>query len=220
MNQLPSALADDGTSPLPINNDTDLGEPMCFAFRPKLAISAVHYSHNGPRHPILQQIVNALGYEEAVHIYPTLRLDTIQRLENTNIVRKLEFTLRSPQAIQELRAIGRGPSAALDMKDAFGGVNVSVTVTMGHDPGTLSVDTVKNFCQRLANAGDAVSTLRIKGADGPDSELLPIDFFNDRIHESLRIEENGREIDVIDCCEQLGLLLDRQQPVIETQIRS
>jgi len=214
---LPSKLSGARVSRLDLGDDDDLGEPMCFAYCPEISAAAVHFSFNGPRHGRLANFLNHIGFEPPIEMSPILRRDALERLQRARIIRKAAFTLRAPQHLAELRAIGNSVGCAISSMVDMGGVTVEITVGMSYESGTLNLDRVKRAFQRLSNFGDTVTKLEVLASPDMDESPVPIDLINDRITERISVNYDGRELDKGHCCAGLRGFLNDNRPEIVRQ---
>lgn len=188
---------------LDLEEDDDLGEPIVFAYYPDLEVCIVQDNHTGPRHPVVREVLRSIGHDAPIHMSPVLRRDMMERLEDARIIRALEFTLTSPQQLQDLRAAGQPVGRALQMLGDLGGVNVSVRVSMGHQRGSL-LDGVKGVAQRLVDFGDTeLSTLKVSASAGQEAPVEQLDMLNARVSGEFDVNFNGREMDRADCRRKL-----------------
>ena len=77
---------------------------------------------------------------------------------------------------------------------------------------------LKRVFQRLSRFGDAVSKLHILASGDEDEQLVPIDLINDRIFESVSVNDDGRELDKEHCCSCLRAALNGNQDEIRRQL--
>lgn len=210
-NNLPSAVKEGEVSPLPIDIETDLGEPMCFAVHPNVGAALVHYSHNGPRHSVLPALLGRFVSQWKVIIQPVLRADMLEKLDRTEFVTGLEFTLNDPQAINELRTAGGSVSNAIEMLGEHGGVTINVHITMGHTRGQgMIANSVRAFGKRLqriatqqAEPGKGVTKIKVKGSEGEDAPLEELDLLKAREAIIFTAAESHRSIDTSSACRKL-----------------
>jgi hypothetical protein len=113
---LPAAVRDDAVGSLPISPDTDLGEPMCFAYYPNDHAAIVQYSHHGPRHTVIAPFLSEIGLAHPVSVEPKLRDDMEERFHNTTFYRSVTSTVHIP-----IDALGRPASHAIDLAKEVGG---------------------------------------------------------------------------------------------------
>jgi hypothetical protein len=201
---LPSAVKESGVTPLPIDDDTNLGEPMCFAYFPEEGAAIVHYSHTGARHSVIPDLLSQLGFPHPVRIEPILRTDMLERLNSTGFVRSLVFSLHRPQANSELRAQGAPVAKAIDVLNEVEGVNIRVEVSVGHEHRGLILDAVKGVARKLMKFGDAeVTALQLNAAEKEDERCERLDLLGGRIEFELSIADKNRELDRADCHKKL-----------------
>lgn len=201
---LPAAVKGSAVTRLPIDPDTNLGEPMCFAYFPDLGVVFVQYAHTGPRHSVLPDLISKLGFPHPVRLEPILRTDMLERLENTGFVRSLLFTLHKPQSNAELKAQGAPVAKAIDLVKELEGVNIRVEVSVGHEHRGLVLDTVKGVARKLLKFGDAeVTALQLNAADKEDARCEKLDLLGGRIEVELSIADGNRELDRADCHKKL-----------------
>ncbi len=217
-NNLPPTLsATEGIKSLEIQDDTNLGEPMVFAYYPDLEVSIVLYNHDGPRHSTIRSILNQVGHDGPVIMSPVLREDMMQRLDDAKIFRSIEHSLQSPTHRQELQAAGSSVGYALSMLGDVNGVNINVKITMGQERGSLA-DTVKSTAMKLAEYDDTdLGTLKVKAASDEESTAETLDLLNARIVREFSVRANGREMDRTHCGSQLRSLFASVRSIIESQ---
>lgn len=222
---LPSEIQGTEAKPLTIGPDTNLGEPMCFAFLPDPGGALIHYSHTGPRHSVMPALLSRMGYPHAMQVEPVIKSDMLQRLQSKKFFRGLEFALSDPKGMQELRAIGGSVGRALDMLDDTGGVNVRVEITMGHTKGEgLIANATKTIAKKLAKIGmqtadgsSPVRTVKVRGSDGQDAPVEELDLLNAREIVEMQVDEADRSIDREDCQKKLAKVLDEHKTTFSTQ---
>lgn len=222
---LPAAIFDGKAGPLPIDDQTDLGEPMCFAFHPELGVAMIHYAHTGPRHSALAGIVERLCPDLPILIEPVIRQDMLERLRETSYFRALEFALTDPKGVQELRAMGGSVGNAISMLDDTGGVSVRVEITMGHTSGRgLIADKIRDVARKLAMIGvkdvegpGSVRSIKVRGAKGADAVVEELDLLKAREKILLEVAESSRSIDTTDACRKLTISLNDRLDSLRTQ---
>ena len=214
---LPSALDDeDGATPLPIDDDTSLGEPMVFAYFPDYEAVIVQYNHNGPRHTTVANVLNQLGHPTPIYISPIINDETLDRLDDVNVFRTLEYSMKSPKQRSELKAVDASVGKALDLMAELGGVNLSVKVTMGHEKGSLK--RIKSIAKKLVDFGDTdVGTLKVNARVNDETAMEHLDLLKARIESPFNAVMNGRELDRDDCRIKLIALFESRQEEIEAQ---
>lgn len=217
-NNLPAAVTNGHVTPLPIAEDTDLGEPMCFAFHPEVGASLVHYAHNGPRHSALSCIVGRFAPHTAITVEPVIRTDILASLQQKQIFRGFEFSLSEPRGIADLRTYGGSVENAIEILSEVNGVNISVNITMGHTRGgSLDRGVINNLARRLM-AAPRVSSIKVRGSDGEGAPIENLDLLKAREEISLQVTESNRAIDTNDTCRQLKAALARRLPGLRRQI--
>ncbi len=222
---LPAAIHDGQVEPLPIGDETDLGEPMCFALHPEVGAAVIHYAHTGPRHSVLAAVIGHILPDVPIAIEPVLRHDMLEKLRRKRFVRGIEFTLSDPRGVQELRTAGGSVGHALSMLDDLGGVNVKVEITMGHSRGEgMVTDTTKALAERLARIGTehvdgpgGVRTIKVRGSDGDDAPVEELDLLYAREEIVLEVAETNRSIDTDDARRKLAAELNSRLPALRTQ---
>lgn len=215
---LPAAIdEDEGVQSLDLEEDTNLGEPIVFAYYPDYEVAIVQYNHSGPQHPVVRAVLNAIGHEGPIHMSPVLRQDMVEQLETASIFRSLEFSLQSPKQQQELAAAGSSVKEALSMLENIGGVNVTVKVTMGHQKGTL-LDGVKNTAKKLSEIGDSdLGTLKVNAASNENAPVEQLDLLKARIVREFEVKLTGREMDREDCGSKLRSLFASLKEDVQAQ---
>lgn len=215
---LPSKVGPDGqVESLALEDDDDLGEPIVFAYYPALEVCIVQDSQNGPRHPVVREVLREIGHDTPIHLSPVLEQDMMERLEDARIFRSLEFVLKSPTHIEELRRAGRPVAQALDLLGELGGVNVTVKVTMGHNSGSLD-GRVKRMAEQLVDFGDTdLGKLKLKASAGEDEPVEPLDMLNARVSREFEVAFNGREMDRADCRRRLLAVFESLRAEIDAQ---
>jgi len=220
---LPAAVSEDGdVEELPIDDSTNLGEPTCFAYFPDLQVAFIHYSHTGARHTVLPAFLNEIGFAQAIKVEPVIRLDMLERLENTDFFTTLEFALKSPQSIRETRAAEGSVADTLNIMDVLNAENAHIRITIGYNRsgGGLSTRTVKDLALGLAHFGDReVSTLKVRGSENADEQVQTLDLLRARIVSELEVSDRNREMDRQDCQNKLLRIFEQNiQSLIEEQL--
>lgn len=208
---LPAAIENGQAGPLPIKPNTDLGEPMCFAYHPEVGGAVVHYSHTGPRHSVLSEIARRLSLDQAFTVEPLIRTDMLQRLQEKKFFRGIEFALTDPKGIQDLRTAGGSVGDAIGMLDGLHGVSIRVEITMGHTQGEgLAANATKSLARKLAKIGTenvdehgGVRTIKVRGSEGEDAPVEELDLLKAREEILLEVAESHRSIDTSDACRML-----------------
>lgn len=225
-NNLPSAVKNGEVERLPIDDETDLGEPMCFAFHPEVGAALVHYAHTGPRHSVLSVILDRFIADTPITVEPVLRQDMLLKLARKTVVTGLEYTLSDPAGVAELRTMGGPVGKAISMLTECGGVSINVQITMGHTRGEgLVTEVVKGIGQRLAsiateNAGETngVSTIKVKGSDGEGAPIEELDLLRAREPIKFEVRESHRSIDTDDACRILKSELANRLAELRAQL--
>lgn len=227
-NDLPAAIRDGRAGPLPIPNETDLGEPMCFAFHPGVGAAVIQYAHTGPRHPVLVPIISRFLPNTPMLLEPVIRTDMLVRLRQKQFFRGIEFTLTDPKGIQELRTAGGSVGRAIDMLGDVGGVTIHVEISMGHTRGQgLIANATRGLAERLAHVatreispdehGD-IGTLKVRGSDGADTPVEELDLLRAREAIAFEADEADRSIDTAETCRKLSTELVARLDNLRTQM--
>jgi DNA-binding Lrp family transcriptional regulator len=149
---------------------------------------------------------------------PILKQDALDRLQRAQVIRRFEYTLNAPQAVEDALTAGGAVDGALDVLREVRGINIQVAITMGHAEGTLALGAVKRAFRKLSQFGNVVGKLRVMGAEDEHHAPIPIDFINDRLHSAITVADDGRELDREDCCRQLRQVFENFRPEIERQL--
>ncbi|MBX3381400.1 MAG: hypothetical protein KF805_15000 [Phycisphaeraceae bacterium] len=222
---LPEAVEGTETGPIPLEAGQSLGEPMCFAFWPDPGSALVHYNHRGPRHSVLHAVISRMGFETPIGIDPVLRSDMLAKLNSTEFVRGLEFTLSDAAGIAALRDAGGSVQRSFATMRELGGVTVGVQVTMGHTKGQgLAPAAVKGIARKLLRVAtetpdgeSPVKKIKVTGSDGDDSPLETLDLLRAREPIFLSVDEQGKHLNRIDCQQKLARELDSRKNDLRQQ---
>lgn len=222
---LPAAIQNGQVGPLPIGDETDLGEPMCFALHPDVGAAVVHYAHTGPRHSVLAAVIGHFLPDAPIAIEPVLRQDMLEQLRRKRFFRGLEFSLSDPKGVQELRTAGGSVGHALSMLDDLGGINIKVEITMGHSRGEgMAADATKAIARTLARVGaqhvegpGGVSVIKVRGSDGEDAPVEELDLLHAREDIVFEVAETNRSIDTDDARRKLAAELNSRLPALRAQ---
>lgn len=227
---LPRVVDGRKTHDLPLQANESLGEPMCFAYHPNPGLALIHYSHNGPRHPVMTSVIGKMGYPKAILVEPLLKADMLAKLKAKKFITAVEFGFTEPEGIKELRGAKGALGDAIDVLDELGGVSIHVTVTMGHSQGEgMIVDTAKRIIRTLAEIGtervdmvdskSRVTAAKLRGADDDDSPLEMLDMLKARELVTLMVNEQGRHLDRTDCKGKLGRTLWDNRDLFREQMK-
>jgi hypothetical protein len=222
---LPVAVKGTTTHDLPLDDDEALGEPMCFAYWPDPGGAVIHYAHTGPRHSVMPALLSKMGYPHPITVEPVLREDMLQQLQSKRYFRAVEFALRDPEGIAELRDKGGSIGHAIKALKDLGGVNVRVEVTMGHTKGEgLVANTAKTLARELAKLGaeapdghSPVSTIKVWGSEDEEVGVVELDLLRAREPITLTIDEHGRHLDRTDCQRKLSGALNERKDKFRLQ---
>jgi len=206
---LPSKVGPDGEiASLDLDKDDDLGEPIVFCYYPDLEVCIVQHSQTGPRHPVVREVLRRVGRDVPVYMSPVLKQDMVERLNDARIFRAIEFSIKSPQELQDFRAAGKPVSRALQMLGDVDGNNVCVRISMGHEKGSMS-NAVKKVAQSLVDLGDTdLGVLKVDASAGEGEPVEQLDMLNARMVREFEVKFNGREMDRDDCCRKLKNLFE------------
>ncbi|MCC6228527.1 MAG: hypothetical protein IT432_04795 [Phycisphaerales bacterium] len=219
-NDLPAAVSDAGVDDLPIDDETDLGEPMVFVYYPALSAAIVHYSHNGPRHSVIAPFLNQIGHAGAIVVQPIIVRDMMQRLQDAKFFRAIRFTLRGVQGNNQLPKLGSAVARSVEIADELSGVNVTVEVTMGHARGSLGVGKLREVARKLAHLGDhEVSTLQVDAAPDDEGTVEMLDLLRAKVGAELEIADRNRYMDRTDCRAKLISAFGQRKKEIEQQLK-
>lgn len=224
-NNLPAAIRDGHAEPLPISEETDLGEPMCFAFHPEVGAAMIQYAHTGPRHSVMVDVLGRLCPDVPVAVEPVIRRDMLEKLRQKKFFRGIEFALSDPKGVQQLRTLGGSVGNAISMLEDIGGVSVRIEISMGHTLGQgLVLDTTRRLAEKLAKIGAqevnghaGVRAIKVKGSDGEDAPVEELDLLKAREPVPLDVGESHRSIDTVDACRKLSTALNERLSELRIQ---
>lgn len=208
---LPAAINEERAGPLPIDDKTDLGEPMCFAFHPEVGVALIHYNHVGPRHQVLATVIEHVLPDVPILVEPVLRRDMLETLDRKPFLRSIEFGLQDPNGIRELRAMGGSIAHAMSMLADLGGINIKVSITMGHSRGEGLRAGARRLGEKLAKLGAIevegharISAIKVGAAENEDAPIEHLDMLHAREEITFEVGEVGRTIDVAAACRYLA----------------
>ncbi len=203
---LPDELDDEGERTVDIGEDASIGDPVCFCYYPRKNAAAIQFNSVGARHSTLRKFLNRnFGIQDIIHTSPMFSDEAIERLENINIIRSLDLTLRNPRQIENLsEELGEGGLGGdIDnLLTNLGGVNISISISVGQDPkGSMDRGNVMGFIGSLLRKEEVCTKLQLKGRPGAGDEIEPLDLLNDTIKEYMEIPDmpSGRSIDTSRC---------------------
>lgn len=170
-----------------LDDDEGLGEETAFLFdtrtgilvfqRNKFAVSATAFSH---------YFVIMCGVAD-VEFRPALRSDAMARLQTFTHHRKLEIGIAGLNNLQLFRGAGKGVEALVDLSSEFQAPSISLTVSMGHNKGTLAKvkacvsSLVEIFRQEEGVGPIPVTKILVSGKEGEDQPTEIIDLLEDRM---------------------------------------
>jgi hypothetical protein len=215
----PSVVGPSGVDRLRIPDDTDLGEPTCFAFDPIAGKAAVYYTQNGPRSGVIREFLNEIGFPHEMSIEPVLRTDMRERLERTRFVQSLQFKIKDALGADHLRNAGVPVEKAIDIVGAVGGTDISVDVSISRSDSGLALSVVKRVARHLERVGDThVQRLVLNAAEEEDAKCQKLDLLNARVEFTLDVADDDRQLDRSDCQQQLVEVLKEMLPGIAKKI--
>lgn len=198
---LPSRVGPQDTRKLALREDESLGEGTCFALLPLSGVVAVHYNHSGARHSKLPAAVDALGYAAPFGLSPLFRKDTIKRLRDANVIRKVRYRLDSISQYKDAVRPPASVSGGIDAATHLQGISVAVEVTMSSVPGSLEKKNVLELVSNLLQRPHTKVSVHIR--DLEESELVALNLLHDREKEYIEIGLVDRELNRDECQRKL-----------------
>jgi hypothetical protein len=212
----PSIVDSAGVKPLLLPDNEGLGELMCVAIAPIAGRAAILCSPNGPTPSSLHSFFEEIRFPHKMRIEPILRTDMKERLERARFVQSMEFKIKDAPGAHNLQRAGAPVERAIELADSVGGVDISVTVSMGGREGSLATRVVKKCAEFLVDADAAhVKRLVLNASEAEDVKCQQLDLLNARVEFVLELAEDARGIDRADCKRQLIEILKEQLPGVE-----
>lgn len=200
MDNLPARASLSGQiRPLELDDDEGVGEETAFLYhaprrilaiqRNKMGVSAAQVAH------YFAVKANLEGY---IHFDPILEMDTMVRFAQVETVRKLEINIAGGQDGQILRDIGLGIGSTVDMIEQLGAPNVNISLSMGHNNGSMFTEPVKTVVTRLlqtvADDTSNITKLRLSGRAADEDSMPILDLLEDRMVEPVTADSVNRRL--------------------------
>jgi hypothetical protein len=192
---LPSALKRGGEpAPLPIPDDTDIGECMCFAYVPKLRIALVHYSHHGARHTALADFLKSFdACDGPLAVSPIIRKDYLDKFTRAKVFGRVEYAFNVPVDTTDLKGSGGSLSHFIDGAADLGAAWINVTVAIEASKQSNKISSIKKNVLALLNLGDKeVTTLKVDAAESESEVCEKLDLLHARYTIPFDVPSNGR----------------------------
>ena len=211
---LPSAVGPDGPSRLPIDDDTGVADPMCFAYDPVAGKAVTLSVANAARGRAIEPFLGALGFAPEVIVNPLIWPNMMKRLEKTSLIHSLTFEMQRIRGASDLRRADETLEDALRLGDSYGADNLKIELSMTvKKKESLAVDVVKKACRVLYDMrGARVKTLKLSALEEDDEKLHTLDLIKAQIEFPVEVVENDRQIDCGDCQEKLATILTEKLP--------
>lgn len=196
-----------GLAPIPIDEDEDIAEVVCFALCTTHGETLFQASRDGPTVSALRTAIRNFGFPHAVVSEPLFRQDMAERFDEMKLVRSLEFHLSDPMHGGLANADGN-LSPFISGMNGLGGLEVTVVVTVGRKRKASLikdvVDRVTKFLMAEAHTEVApVTKLKVKGKESEDLPTQELDLLHLRCEERMVVNQIGRVVDRTDCQQQL-----------------
>lgn len=111
------------------------------------------------------------------------------------VVRKIDIALAKTNKSRPLAVDGLSDSAVIDVVNEFSAPTMHLTMSMGHEDGTLSLANVRRLATKLLGANTVdVRQLRVSGATDDGEPIELIDLIEDRLeaHATLELDRHRR----------------------------
>jgi hypothetical protein len=186
--------------PFDFEDDEGVGEETAFLYHRGLQVLVLQRNRIGVSNYGFVQYFQAhaeelLDLDGWITLEPVIEPETMARLRDTRIIRKLDVRfagVHDPQRLaREAEDTGPAPgvSKMLDLIETFAAPAAHIELSMGHErTGTLAVDRVKRTARRLMNIGGdrrpegQVKRIEITGKTGDDEPVF-LDLLRDRMIE-------------------------------------
>ena len=206
--KLPARMHNRKASRLDIGHD-DLGEGAAFAYSPAQGKVVIEYNHEGPRHGVFATFLMKVS-DQVASLTPIPTKDALQRMQNADLIRKIEFRLDGDGSKEELDALEEGAPrtvgrAIRSMRD-MGGPSIKVTISMGHHSGGLS-EGVAALAEMLATFGGPVKAIKAGIKDEETVGIQLLDLMGGRLKTVLEVPEAGRAVNHLACANALKNLI-------------
>lgn len=139
-----------------------------------------------------------MGLGAPVLVSPVIETGAVERMQDADLVRRIEFGLSAGDNGGELAKADEAVGHAIDAMGRMEGYSIKVEISMGHHKGSLG-NAAKYLAASLAEWGRPVRTLKagIKETEEQGMEIL--DLLGGRVSMELEVPESGREIDHGEC---------------------
>lgn len=205
MRGLPKKLKGDGSQEsLDLDEDEGLGEIMALACDASGELAVIQSNQHAMNYKTLAKAINKIAPHAHIKFLPILRIDAIERLEKSRLLKKLHIKIAGYKTFEHLREYGLGVKDALAFQALQQAPVLDVIWSMGKERDEGLPSMLKNLLKALINykneepedhtlqALDAVLQMEVDGAKISD----PVDFLTDRIFSIAHISLNEkRELD-------------------------
>ena len=117
---------------------------------------------------------------------------------------------------RHFKAFGLPVEKAIELADSVGGLDISVSVSMGTKKGGLITRTVKKCAELLVDADAThIKRLVLNASEDEDVKCQHLDLLKARVEYTLELANEAREIDRADCQRQLVKILKEGLPAVE-----
>ncbi|HEY7767514.1 DUF6731 family protein [Longimicrobium sp.] len=187
-----------GLKPFELDEDEGLGEETAFLFDARTQVLVLQRNRIGvSATAAAYYFQNRAGLNNILFLRPVLRRDAVMRLDRLRQVRKLDVRfagVRNPEALRTDRSVAE----MVDVLTEFQAPSAAITLSMGHKKGSLNVDTVRRFVQKItgfsAENDQPVTKLEISGT-AEDEQVDVFDLINYNLVEAVTVEPDaGRNV--------------------------
>jgi hypothetical protein len=189
------------------NTDFDLahdeyfGEETAAIYLPATADLVLQYNHHGPRSGAIEQyfqsIAQDLRREQSVgftnlSLHPVMRPDVLKDLDAMTLVKKIEFTMHVPGALQAPQERRSAVGGILNKMVLSGPETMSMKISAGRSK-SFNLINVRNIVTELLGFGSSVTKLKVNGSADEDLPSRPLDLLGAQLSAERTIPSTSRK---------------------------
>lgn len=197
MDQLPiKAKLSGDLSSIDLEDDEGIGEETAFLYHVPTKVLTIQRNRYGVPAGVFAWYFEEKGSVESIELQPILQKDGLQRLADMKVVRKMSLNIAGVENMTAFKGLGQGVESMLGLMNQFESPNLTLTVSMGKQRGSLKW--VKSFAQSFAKLNqqgeNSIHKFEISGKT-EDGEKSVLDLIEYRMVEEIEVElRSGRTI--------------------------
>jgi hypothetical protein len=195
MNALPAKASLGGViAPFDLNDDEGIGEETAFYYNIPRRIAVIQRNKFGVSAPQIAHYFTVKTGLGTLVFDPIFETETMIKYATMQNVRKFEVAIAGKQNPQIFNTLEAGLSSTVDMIQTLQAPSVDITVSMGHERGSLATRAVKAVADALLvianDSPDQVKKIKITGSSTDEEQSALLNLLEDRMVETVDVPED------------------------------